>query len=330
MDVALKQRLVGASVLIALAVIVLPMMLGGRPEDGATETQRIELPPQPGELDFETRRFPVGDAAAPVGSQPHAAAEPSTAPGPRDLAHVELQPRDFEDALADGQAEPDAPATESGEEPGTTPVEEPGTLPPPADAAAETALEPPAAPEAAAAPPVTTATPTQGRYVVQVASFGAVENANRLAATLKGYGYSILTDVVSSDVGKLHRVRVGPYSSEAEAVAATTRLKSQVADVRPRVVDLRPEQAAQVTSPSDPLVRWVVQAGSFGSEENADTLVGKLRELGLSAYKEAVGSGGSTIYRVRAGPFVERDEAIRANGLVKERLSLDGVVMSAD
>ena len=44
MDIALKQRLVGASVLIALAVVVLPMMLGGGPEDeGTRKLDRGEL-----------------------------------------------------------------------------------------------------------------------------------------------------------------------------------------------------------------------------------------------------------------------------------------------
>ena len=107
-------------------------------------------------------------------------------------------------------------------------------------------------------------------------------------------------------------------------------LRNQIADVKPRVMDLRPDQAAQVTTPSDPLVRWVVQVGSFSSSDNADKLVGRLRDEGLSAYKETVTSSGSTIYRVRAGPYVDRDESIRVNALIKERLSLEGVVMSAD
>ena len=61
MDKALKQRLVGASVLIILAVIVLPMLLGGRSDTLKTESRQIELPPTPGELSFETRRFPLGE-----------------------------------------------------------------------------------------------------------------------------------------------------------------------------------------------------------------------------------------------------------------------------
>jgi DedD protein len=125
-------------------------------------------------------------------------------------------------------------------------------------------------------------------------------------------------------------VRIGPYGSEAEANAAVAQVRKQVSDVKPRVVDLQPNQAAQVTTPSDPLVRWVVQLGSFSSIDNADRLVEKVRVEGHSAYKEAISSSGSTVYRVRVGPFVEREEAIRVDGLIAERLSMDGVVMSAD
>ena len=61
MDKALKQRMVGASVLIALAVIILPMLLGGRPEADTQQTRKIELPAQPPVLSFETRRYPIGE-----------------------------------------------------------------------------------------------------------------------------------------------------------------------------------------------------------------------------------------------------------------------------
>ena len=60
MDKALKQRLVGASVLIILAVIVLPMLLSGRSDTLKQESRQIELPVKPEELSVETRRFPVG------------------------------------------------------------------------------------------------------------------------------------------------------------------------------------------------------------------------------------------------------------------------------
>lgn len=329
MDIALKQRLVGAVVLIALAVVVLPMLLGGRPEEGAQEAQTIELPPQPAELDFQTRRYPIGEAlevpareaeadpsaAAPV-TLPHPSpqaapangADSSSDPGsdPGAVTHVELAPREFEDALEAG-AEAPAPAAP--------------------DTVAEAATETQAAAERA---PTPATVPGSGRYAVQVASFGSVSNAKRLADTLRGSGYSVLSDTVSSDVGTLHRVRVGPYPTESEANAVVAQLRERLSDVKPRVVDLEPEKTSQVTSPSDPLVRWVVQLGSFSSAGNADTLVERVRAEGFSAYQESISSSGSTVYRVRVGPFLEREEAIRVDGLIAERLSVDGVVMSAD
>jgi len=333
MDIALKQRLVGATVLIALAVVVLPMLLGGRPEEDAQEARTIELPPQPSELDFETRRFPLGEtpsvsqraqeeadrnvAAADLtlpqpetDAQPPAAA-PDGVADPGDLTHVEVKPRDFQDALQDEAGRPEVTDEGSGK------------------ATEEAAPAPPAAAPAAVAVPQPTGA-GGGRYVVQVASFGSNSNARRLAETLRGGGYNVLSDTVSADVGTLHRVRVGPYANEAEALAAVSQLTRLLPDVKPRVVDLLPEQTAQVTTPSDPLVRWVVQLGSFSSTANADKLVERVRAEGLSAYKEAVSSAGATIYRVRVGPFVEREEAIRVDGLIAERLAVDGVVMSAD
>ena len=50
MDKALKQRLVGATVLIILAVIVLPMLLSGRSDTLKQESRQIELPPKPEEI----------------------------------------------------------------------------------------------------------------------------------------------------------------------------------------------------------------------------------------------------------------------------------------
>ena len=139
-----------------------------------------------------------------------------------------------------------------------------------------------------------------------------------------------MLDVVKSDVGTLHRVRVGPFGSESEANAVVSRLQTQVGDIKPRVMDLQPEKAAPVTKPSDPLVRWVVQVGSFSNADNADRLVTRLRLESLTSYKEEVSSSGSIIFRVRVGPFLEREEAIRADQQVLDSMGIDGVVMSAD
>ena len=315
MDIALKQRLVGASVLIALAVIVLPMLLGGRPDDGAPESQTIELPPQPPELDFETRRYPIGETPAPRQDETKPAVVKSLpAPTPSPAPPPSLDTRPVAGSEAERQPLPKVDIPDR--EPEQTPLVE--SSPQEAETLPET--PPPAAP----------AVDNSGRYIVQVASFGAVDNAKRLSQALRDYGYNVMTDSIKSDVGTLHRVRVGPFASESEANSMVTRIRSQFDGIKPRVMDLQPEKTAELTSPSDPLVRWVVQVGSFASAANADNLVARLRLQSLSAYKEAVSRSGSTIYRVRIGPFLQREDAISADKQVRESMSLDGVVMSAN
>ena len=307
--------------LIALAIVVLPMLLGGRPDEAASESQKIELPPQPAELDFETRRYPIGEQK-PTVRQDQPATSPKPLPSPS---------RSMDSPRADSNSQDSGPpadgsnGTQIESLPPVVSIEADGRKQPGVDP-----LESRPQPESDSAPPVQSSSRDSGRYVVQVASFGAVGNANRLSETLRSYGYSVLVDSVKSDVGTLHRVRVGPYASENDASEVVTRLQSQVAGIKPRMMDLQPEKAAQVSQPSDPLVRWVVQVGSFSSASNADKLVARLKLESLTAYKEQVTSSGNVIYRVRVGPYLERDEALQANSRIVERMSIDGVVMSAD
>jgi DedD protein len=315
MDKALKQRLVGASVLIAMAVIVLPMLLSGRPEGGTQETQRIELPSEPPELSFETRRYPIGEQAAlsqGEDSVNERDGQPTQLPVPRNTVR-EPGPADEDLAASDSRPEP---LEVSGADDQSIPAHDPGQQPGP-DVA-----EP--------APDNGRSAVASGRYIVQVASFGAVDNANRLSGVLSESGYSVVTDSVKSDVGILHRVRVGPFDTEAEANQAVATVEARISGVKPRVMDLQPEQTAPVTAPADPLVRWVVQVGSFSAEANAGNLVAALRQKGLSAYQETVSSSGTEIYRVRIGPFLDREQAMRTERRVRESMSLTGVVMSTD
>ncbi len=309
MDKALKQRLVGAGVLIALAVIVLPMLLGGRSDGESLRVQKIELPPQPPELSFETRRYPI----AAQGSDQQPKKDPSGGkepvrplPAPRSAAKPVAKP-----ALS--QVEKTVAAASTVEE---TTNDEPAPTPPPESAGR--------------AIPQPEVLGDRGRYIVQVASFGSVANANKLSATLRSSGYTVTTDSVKSQVGTLHRVRVGPYDSEAQAKQIVIDLESKVDGVKPRVMDLQPGKSALITTPSDPLIRWVVQVGSFSRAGNAEKLVASLRLDGLSAYQETVRSGESNIYRVRIGPYLQREEALQLERELREKRSLDGVVMSAD
>ena len=338
MDKALKQRLVGASVLIILAVIVLPMLLSGRSDRLKQESSRIELPPKPDELSIETRRFPVG-----VSSGPAAAAAPESA-----------------DATPTGDRE----MTQGGDEPAAAVVDESpaaeqveGEAGMPVAAAAPQELESAAAEADVAAQaaekiekPLEVASITlesqkpenlevfetagssesAPRYLVQVASFSNEKNAKTLADALKTDKLPVETDVIDRPAGRMYRVRVGPYAKRAEADALVAGLRTKMTDLTPRVLDLRPDDSAPVSTPSDPLVRWVVQVGSFSSAKSAEELVASLRLSGLSAFSEKVTSADGAVYKVRIGPELDRDAAAELARKVKAEQGLDAFVTTQE
>jgi DedD protein len=163
-----------------------------------------------------------------------------------------------------------------------------------------------------------------------VASFSSEQNANTLAGKLRAKNLPVLMDVVERTAGLLHRVRVGPYVERADADAVVASLKSEIKDLTPRVLDLRPGDSAPVSTPSDPLVRWVVQVGSFSNSESAEALVAKLRGAGLAAFSEKVSSASGTAYKVRIGPEINRDRATELARKVKNELGFETFVTTRE
>lgn len=340
MDKALKQRLVGASVLIILAVIVLPMLLSGRSDRLKHESSRIELPPKPDELSIETRRFPVGvsngqkpiatpDVADPVDSANAAAVQIET---------IDIANTDVEKQTADanqGESNDDTEQPEGNIElPQVDEGESAGSL-----ASADTTEKPPAVtsvtltsdkPESLQLTDTMNGSENSPRYLVQVASFSNERNANALASMLKAENLPVLLDVVDRPAGRMYRVRVGPFAKRPDADALVSSLRTKMTDLAPRVLDLRPDESAPVSSPSDPLVRWVVQVGSFSNAKAAEELVAKLRLSGLSAFSEKITSASSTTYKVRIGPELDREKAAELAKKVKAEHQLDTFVTTQE
>ncbi|GMR15160.1 MAG: hypothetical protein BMS9Abin30_0782 [Gammaproteobacteria bacterium] len=293
MDKALKQRLVGATVLIILTVIVLPMLLSGRSDTLNTESRQIELPPKPDELSFETRRFPIG---IPEKAQP-AADDAETGNGTDSNTETPAE------TPADGVVKPPAVTTVIIGPPGNTDV----TGPEPAGDLQDLP-----------------------RYLVQVASFSGEERANALAAELRAAKLPVVMDVVDRTAGRLHRVRVGPYVESSAADVVVAQIRSMNKGLSPRILDTRPGDTAPVSAPSDPLVRWVVQVGSYNNSDTAESEVAKLRLAGLAAFSEKVTSANGTAYKVRIGPEIERARAVKLAKDIKTRLNINGFVTTQE
>jgi len=189
MQQRMKQRIVGAIVLVALAVIFIPMLLQGPVEREATSIP-IKIPPKP---------------AVEV-SMPSAEQAPPT---PEPVANA-FQP-----------AEPVAPSS--------APLEQPmaPTPEPPIEASPPVAVEEPAPRPSPKPPPNPAQTPTElGSWAVQVGSSGTEANALRLRNSLRDNGYNSDTERLQRDGKTFYRVRVGPMIDRADAERTQAALSS--------------------------------------------------------------------------------------------------------
>ena len=219
MDQSLKARLIGATVLVILAVLLIPELLSGRTASG---------PPAQDSATNDHRTFTIdigrsgGTMTAPAVPQPQPA--PTAAPGPDATATgivsvagsggAASSASAGGEAGANGQPRPDKFSSVS-------PASAADTTTPAPSAAVTTPV--PAAPPGVPAPAVS----RSGRYFVQVGAFGSGDAARKLVAQLEADGYATQVAPVTRGGKTLHRVRVGPAASRADAQQLAERLKSR-------------------------------------------------------------------------------------------------------
>ena len=258
MDNQVKQRVIGAVVLVALAVIFVPMLLekpdsdlgpvgSNLPEQpDQTVQDRIEpltLPEPPAEEEPAQMVLDQAPAGAPATPAPDAAtAQPQGAvPAPAPTAEA---PAPVEPALpAPVTTAPIAPAPSTATPPAVSAPAAPAAAQPPAAAPAPAAPVQQAAPAAAAPAPAAPATtpakpvpsaqtdnaakPLSG-WVVQLASLASKDNALALRERLRGLGYTAFVEEITTAQGVLYRVRVGPELERGNAETLRNRLEQQV------------------------------------------------------------------------------------------------------
>lgn len=214
MDRQLAERMVGAACLLAVLVLVVPAILDGNPDSGATITH-----PQVDEsLDLRTHTIRLdGDEREPPVPTP---VQAGTGPAPR----VGEQPDAGKESPGAAATQLPAPDALPDERPGVPKGPESGAVP---EAAAPSAKAPPA-PVAAADPPSASAAQADvagsGDWFVQLGSFSRRDNAERLAADLKRKGFPSIVQGGGGSSGSLFRVRAGPAADKAGAEALATRL----------------------------------------------------------------------------------------------------------
>lgn len=183
-----KERLVGAVVLVALAVLLVPMVLDNGPPDspGAPEDVPSNIPPRP-QAEREVRVIEL---------------RPPSTPEQNDSDARTLVDRDISDAT------PNPPAPKPKPAPAADVVS-------PAASAPATPAEVPSTPEAKT---------SIKAWVAQAGSFGRETNALALRDKLRAQGFTAFVDAVTVGSARSYRVRVGPVLSREEAEALKVRL----------------------------------------------------------------------------------------------------------
>ncbi|UPG93188.1 SPOR domain-containing protein [Luteibacter aegosomatissinici] len=348
----MKTRLLGAAVLIALLVLIVPMLFSSTPPKSDTDqTVSLEIPPAP-DRELQSRTLdvspngtatpatapaqapqqPAATAQAPAPVQPAPAApQAAVTPGSGSrLASVDIASRKPVDALPEDFAKP-APAPAKPPKPAATPTL---ATPAPADS-------PVAAPAGAAA---------RGSYSINLSAYADRSKADAVVQKVRALGYPVSTSSANQAGKALTRVTAGPFETRAAAEAARLKITAAVPGA-PASLTSKPEaQTADVPAPPKPAAApaaqqaqaaavpvaapraggFAVQVAAVSSEAEATRLRDKLRGAGIAGYVDSIASSsGAKLWRVRAGPQTQRDDAVRLKEQIKAKVGLDGVVVSA-
>ncbi len=310
MEPALKQRLLGAVVLIALAIIFVPMILSSNGPNHESGTVDLEIPPAPNR-EFETRVLPVDPAAQ------------TALPSPQTDV-VKPEPVASVDTAAVPAAAPSPEAVQSAQPAAAKPA-------PPVAPSEPVAAKPEPKPETAATPAVAPGAAAEGRFLVHLGIYAESGNAADLVKKLNDRGFKAFSEATEFKGKAARQVRVGPFLDRAEAEAARIRIKQQFASVPGSVIalagDLREDAPASASRVSQ-VSGWAVQLGAFSSIDEANKLQGRLQAAGFAGFVDKLSADGKVFWRVRAGPEVERANAEKLRDRIKDKLKLDGIVVN--
>ncbi|WP_372166387.1 SPOR domain-containing protein [Xanthomonas axonopodis] len=340
MDTALKQRLIGAIVLVALAVIFLPMLVKGPAPSSGVADVPLEAPAAPANGEFETRELPlVTPGNAPAGGALGMAGAPAPVQNNPDAAD-----------LAAPSSTPSAPEVAAGNYAVNF-----GAYATSADADAVIARL-----KQAQLPGFSEKTQINGRPAWRVRVGPYADQAQAESARLQAVKVrsDVNAQVVTLDANAAAPAPVASAPAPAPAVkpgssvaAASTTAPTKTESLppepaKPVVAAPKPAEVAKpvpakpevtkpapakpvATAPAAPAasaVGFAVQLGAFGRAEDADALRDRVRAAGFSAFVEQVRTDKGALNRVRVGPVANRSDAEQLRAQVAAKVGISGMV----
>ncbi|MBC7435318.1 MAG: SPOR domain-containing protein [Bdellovibrionales bacterium] len=220
-----RHRLIGAAVLVLVAVIGFPMLFDTQPRPIAIDLP-IDIPDRNKTKPLAIPVAPPAVAVAPAVP----VVPPAATPAPKVTTAASL---DDKEQVISGKpesrpaAKPEPkpePKVVAKAEPRPEPKPEPKPSAKPDDGAkAKALLEGKSGEPATAA--ASTAAAVEGRFVVQIGAFADSGKAQEARQKVERTGLKTYTQVAETKDGKRIRVRVGPYANRAEAEKAASRIR---------------------------------------------------------------------------------------------------------
>ncbi len=270
MNQELKQRLIGAVVVTALAAIFIPMLFDDPVDNSGQAVSELVIPATPDNTGEESaNKLPT--SANQVLKTPDAGSE--TVVNTEEEAELSGNKQLPSDEPLGG--EPEVSTEEGGEQP----VDEPDQpINEPAIDRSSTSLD-----------------------------TGVVAETNKPLKTKKGLPETALSKQKSTPKPPSEADVVATQKKPAKKTETSTT--KQTAKEKPLATETSNKTEKPVDKPtksSPELKRWVIQAGSFSKKENAVSLMETLRKQGLPVTMET----SKGLYRLKVGPVLEKKRAV--------------------
>ena len=275
MNQELKQRLIGAVVVTALAAIFIPMLFDDPVDNSGQSVSELVIPPTPVNTGEESaNKLPT--SANQVLKAPDAGSETVVNTEEEAELSSNKQPPSDEPFDAEPEINDEASAGQLTDEP-DQPIDE--TEKKQSSASLDTGIvsEP--------------NKPVKAQKAIQEAPSSKQKSAKKPALEVD----SIVT--TPKKPAKKTETITPKQPEKEKPLAASTTNKTEKSVVKP------PKSGSGTG-------RWFIQAGTFSKKENATSLMETLRKQGLPVTLETTkGSGNTPLYRLKVGPALEKKRA---------------------
>lgn len=353
MDTGLKQRLIGAAVLVALAVIFLPMLVKGPAPDSGVSNVSLEMPDAP-ESEMQTRELPLvmpGDV--PKGGAVGMDSTPVDRPSATSTQPVTSGSVDPDQVPSSGPSEADPPESFPATTAGGGYAVHFGAYASQKGADTVVALA-----KAAQLPAYSEAATVNGKpaFRVRIGPYATRAEAEAVRVKALEVRSDVPVKVVALDAESsppaaptVDPVAEAPKPAEAKPVVEQKPVEPKPLATKPEPkpqpkpavsppVAAKPVEAKPVAPAKPPApkpvapppatakVGFAVQVGAFSDAAEAGALRERLRAAGFTAFTESVNTDKGKLTRVSVGPVLDRAAADQLKAQIQAKTGVGGYV----